>query len=369
MDGGSCLYGCAGECDDSFATEQETSPEMLGLDKLSRSLEKLLTVPSQYDYSDAEIVVEGVEVGVHRCVLAVRNDYFHGRFKQWDAEMGKGSRPRFLLNQLVPDGVVVGCDAFLAVLKYIYTGKLVPCPVEVSTCVDHTCSHDSCPPAVDYVVELMYSSATFQIKELVMVFQRRLMSFIDKVFVEDVIPITLLADRCRLEPLFSRCIQRLVQSDVSSIALEEELPPEVSTKIEALRVKLKLDVQSNTVEGDAKREEKIKKILKAVKWGDVDLLKLLLVESGLTLDDAFALHYAAAYCEPGVMKKLVNMKLAGINCRNSQGYTALHVAARRKESSIIMAKLIHQFHTHSLTLSLLGRQRQEVYLKAWTGFI
>uniref|UniRef100_A0A7N0RJK7 NPR1/NIM1-like C-terminal domain-containing protein n=1 Tax=Kalanchoe fedtschenkoi TaxID=63787 RepID=A0A7N0RJK7_KALFE len=39
------------------------------------------------------------------------------------------------------------------------------------------------------------------------------------------------------------------------------------------------------------------------------------------------------------MKKLVNMKLAGINCRNSQGYKALHVAARRKESSIIMALL------------------------------
>ncbi|CAM8955890.1 unnamed protein product [Rhodiola kirilowii] len=340
MDGPSCLYGnYANESDDSFGTEKATNPEILGLNKLSSSLEKLITDSNEYDYSDADIVVEGVEVGVHRCVLAVRNGYFHELFKNWDGEMGKGSRPWFKLNELVPDGVAVGYDAFRAVLRYIYTGKLEPCPAEVSTCVDDTCPHASCRPAIDYVVELMYASATFQINELVMVFQRRAMSFIDKAFIEDIIPITLLAFRCKMELLFTRCIQRLVQSGINNVFLEEELPPEVSRKIKMLRLKSKLDGQSNEVVTDTKNEEKIRKILKAMKGGDVALLMLLLEESTLTLDNVFALHYAAAYCEPEVMTRVLNTRMAGINVRDPQGYTVLQVAARRKEPSIVMALL------------------------------
>ncbi|KAL9422911.1 hypothetical protein AB3S75_035072 [Citrus x aurantiifolia] len=38
-------------------------------------------------------------------------------------------------------------------------------------CVDDACAHDACPPAINYAIELMYASAAFQMKELVLLFQ------------------------------------------------------------------------------------------------------------------------------------------------------------------------------------------------------
>ncbi|KAK3183358.1 hypothetical protein Dsin_030644 [Dipteronia sinensis] len=46
-------------------------------------------------------------------------------------------------------------------------------PPEVSTCVDEACIHDACLPAITYAVELINVSATFQIKELVLLFQEK----------------------------------------------------------------------------------------------------------------------------------------------------------------------------------------------------
>ncbi|KAL8031159.1 hypothetical protein ABFX02_13G007100 [Erythranthe guttata] len=68
-------------------------------------------------------------------------------------------------------------DAALAYCKLIqhfaimYTGKVKASPAEVATCADESCAHDACGPAINYAVEMMYASAAFQIKELVMVVQ------------------------------------------------------------------------------------------------------------------------------------------------------------------------------------------------------
>lgn len=145
------------------------STEHLSLSKLSDSLEKLLVDP-QYDYSDAEIVVEGTPVSVNRCILAARSQFFHEVFQKGSDNKTKEGKPQYVMSELVPRGRV-GCEAFKVFLNYLYTGKLKPSPPEVATCVEDVCAHDACGPAINYAVELMYASSTFQMKELVQVVQ------------------------------------------------------------------------------------------------------------------------------------------------------------------------------------------------------
>lgn len=151
--------------------EVGTNLELLSLGRLSASLEKLV-IDADYEYSDAEIEVGGVTVGVNRCILAARSEYFHQLFKNEKNGPVKEGKPKYLMKDLVRDGIV-GHEAFMVVLNYLYTGKVKASPTEVSTCVDDSCAHDACGPAINYAVEMMYASATFQIKELVMVVQVR----------------------------------------------------------------------------------------------------------------------------------------------------------------------------------------------------
>ncbi|CAK9133185.1 unnamed protein product [Ilex paraguariensis] len=153
----------------STGYEPGANLELLSLSKLSGSIEKLL-VDAEYDYSDADIIVEGISVGVHRCILAARSLFFHELFKKGNDNSVKEGKPKYLMSELVPYGRV-GYEAFTVFLNYLYTGKLKPSPSEVSTCVDNSCVHDACRPAINYAVELMFASATFQMKELVMLVQ------------------------------------------------------------------------------------------------------------------------------------------------------------------------------------------------------
>ncbi|XP_027171501.1 BTB/POZ domain and ankyrin repeat-containing protein NPR2-like [Coffea eugenioides] len=310
----------------------------LSYPKLSDSLEKLL-LDAEFDYSDAEFVVEGTSVGVNRCILASRSPFFHELFKKGkDACSANESNPKYVIEELVPHGKI-GYEAFMVFLNYVYTGKLIPSPPEVSTCVDESCAHDACGPAINYAVELMYASATFQMNELVSVVQRQLLNFVDKAFEEDVIPITIVAFHCQLNQLLSHSIQRVAQSDLDNLTLEKELPHEVLTDIKSFRIQYDQDLKHDTCEVNFIADKRIRRIHKALDSDDVELLRLLLDESDITLDDAFALHYAAAYCNPKVVTEVLSLGNANLNLRNSRGYTVLHVAARRKEPSVIVGLL------------------------------
>ncbi|RVW31005.1 Regulatory protein NPR3 [Vitis vinifera] len=87
------------------------------------------------DYSDAEIIVEGIPVGVHRCILAARSRFFYDLFKREKSSSEKDGKPRYCMSDFLPYGKV-GYEAFLIFLSYLYTGKLKASPLEVSTCVD-----------------------------------------------------------------------------------------------------------------------------------------------------------------------------------------------------------------------------------------
>ncbi|XP_030943184.1 BTB/POZ domain and ankyrin repeat-containing protein NPR1-like isoform X1 [Quercus lobata] len=309
--------------------------EVISLNKLSSNLEQLLVDPS-CDYSDAVFIVEGTPVGVHRCILAARSKFFLDLFqKQVESLDGK---PKYLINDLLPYGKV-GYEAFLVFLSYLYTAKLKPSPMEVSTCVDNVCIHDACRPAIHFAVQLMYASSIFQIPELVSLFQRRLLNFVGKALVEDVIPILVVAFHCQLSQLVTECVDRVARSDLDSISLEKELPHEIAENIKLLRLKSRSDDEHNMEAVDPLREKGIRRIHKALDSDDVELVKLLLTESDITLDEAYALHYAVAYCDPKVVTDVLGLGLANVNLRNHRGYTVLHIAAMRKEPSIIVSLL------------------------------
>ncbi|CAA6658059.1 unnamed protein product [Spirodela intermedia] len=268
--------------------EPRSSLEIVSLSKLSSNLERLL-VSKEFDCSDAEIVVEGEAVPVHRCILSARSRFFFDLFSKGGAAAADGGaaaaegKPRYHMSDLVPQG-----------------------NVRVSTCAHGECAHDACGPAINFAVELMYASSVFQIPELISLLQRRLTNFIEKALVEDVIPILLVAYHCGLSLLQKHCIQRVSRSDLESTALVKELPAEAVEEIRLLRDPPPPDNGP---------------IYRALDSDDVELLLMLLQESSSTLDDANALHYAVAYCD------------------SKQGYTPLHLAARRRDPAIIVSLL------------------------------
>lgn len=85
---------------------------------------------------------------------------------------------------------------------------------------------------------------------------------------------------------------------------------------------------------------------------------MLLKESHTNLDDAYALHYAVAYCDAKTTTELLDIGLANVNHRNSRGYTVLHVAAMRKEPKIIVSLLTKGARPSDLTLD--GRKALEI---------
>uniref|UniRef100_A0A6M2EZU8 Uncharacterized protein n=1 Tax=Populus davidiana TaxID=266767 RepID=A0A6M2EZU8_9ROSI len=321
----------------SSVAEAGTSLEVISLNKLSSSLEQLL-IESTCEYSDADIVVEGIAVGVHRCILASRSKFFHELFRREKGSLEKDGKPKYCMSELLPYGNV-GYEAFLIFLSYLYTGKLKPSPMEVSTCVDNVCAHDSCRPAITFAVELMYASSIFQVPELVSLFQRRLLNFVRKALAEDVIPILVVAFHCQSSQLIAQCVDRIAVSNLDNISIEKELPHEVADKIKQLRRKPISDDENNTEAGDPLREKRIKRIHMALDSDDVELVKLLLTESDISLDDANALHYCASYCDLKVMSEVLSLGLANVNLRNSRGFTVLHIAAMRKEPSVIVSLL------------------------------
>lgn len=165
-------------------------------------------------------------------------------------------------------------------------------------------------------------------------------NFVDKATPEDVIPILLVAFHCKSNQLLEHCIQRVARSDLDNATLEKELPHEVLTDIKSRRLKSRQGTEQESLEEDSLSEKRIRRILKALESDDIELLTLLLEESNVTLNDACALHYAAAYCNSKVVNEVLELGLgADVNLQNSRGYNVLHVAARRKEPSIIMGLL------------------------------
>lgn len=250
-----------------------------------------------------------------------------------DAPATAGDKPQLDLDGLVPGGRHIGRDALVAVLSYLYTGRLRSAPPEAAACLDDGCSHDACRPAIDFVVESTYAASGFQISELVSLFQRRLSDFVNKALAEDILPILVVASTCHLPELLNQCIQRVANSNLDNRYLEKRLPDDLYAKLKEFRV----PDEPHSGILDPEHEKRVRNIHKALDSDDVDLVGMLLKESPVTLDDAFAIHYAAAYCEPKVLAELLKLESANVNLKNSSGYTPLHMACMRREPDIIVS--------------------------------
>lgn len=149
----------------------------------------------------------------------------------------------------------------------------------------------------------------------------------------------MVAFHSELTELLSHCVQRVARSDLDDIIIEKELPCEALTEIKSLRVKSKQEEEHDSSQVDSLNEKRIRRIYKALDSDDVELVKLLLEESNISLDSAYALHYAAAYCNPKIVDELRKLGDADVNLKNPRGYTVLHVAARRKDPSVVLRLL------------------------------
>lgn len=147
-----------------------------------------------------------------------------------------------------------------------------------------------------------------------------------------------MAFRAKLSQLQSHCVQRVARSDLDNVALEKEIPMEIVEEIKLIRSSNQPN-DSTASKVDPIYEKSIRRIHRALDSDDVELVKLLLSESGVTLDDAFALHYAAAYCDSKVVVEVLDMGLANANLQNERGYTPLHIAAMRREPAVIVSLL------------------------------
>ncbi|VVA10321.1 Hypothetical predicted protein [Prunus dulcis] len=333
-------------------------PDISALTRLSDNLESILDSADFDFFADAKIVVNtGREVPVHRCILSARSSFFKNVFSAKD--IGSGSAVRFELKELAKE-YDVGLDSLLAVLGHLYSGKLRSLPKGVCVCVDDACAHVSCRPVVDFIVEVLYASASFQISELVSLYQRHLLDILEKVCIDDILVVLYVANMCgkACERLVGRCVEIIVKSDADVVTLEKALPQHTVKLITDSRLALGLDRPQYNTSVSPFPDKHTKRIHRALDSDDVELVRMLLKEAHANLDDAYALHYAVAYCDAKTTTELLDLGLADVNCRNPRGYTVLHVAAMRKEPKIIVSLLTKGARPSDLTLD--GRKAVQI---------
>ncbi|XP_042487123.1 BTB/POZ domain and ankyrin repeat-containing protein NPR1-like [Macadamia integrifolia] len=319
----------------------ETSGDVQALRRLSENLESIFK-SSDFDFcSDAKIILNGDrQLPVHRCILSARSPFFRTLFSSRE---GGG---KIEMKELTKD-FNMGYDALEAVISYLYSGKVKPLPKDVCACVDEDCSHVACRPAIDFMVEVLYASFTFQISELVALYERHLLDILDKVATDDLLVILSVSNMCEnaCERLLKKCTEIVVKSDIDIITLEKTLPHGIVKQIMDSREELGLHVSETNNFPD----KHVKRIHRALDSDDVELVRMLLKEGHTTLDDAYALHYAVAYCDAKTTTELLDLGLADVNHSNIRGYTVLHVAATRKEPKIIVSLLTKGARPSDLT--------------------
>ncbi|XP_057967741.1 BTB/POZ domain and ankyrin repeat-containing protein NPR1 [Malania oleifera] len=331
-------------------SQEVCAPDIAALRRLSDSLESVFESPDSGLFSDAKIVVAGGrKVHVHRCILVARSPFFRAVFS------GGGAPVELKLKELASD-FDIGFDSLVAVLIYLYSGKVRPLPRGVCVCVDEDCVHVACQPAVEFLVEVLYASFLFQVSELVALYQRHLLDILDKVSMDDILVILSVANMCdkACERLLTRSIEIIIKSDIDSITIAKALPSHIVKQIMDSRLELGLDGPGNSIFPD----KHVRRIHRALDSDDVELVRMLLKEAHATLDEACALHYAVAYCDAKTTTELLDLGLADVNHRNSRGYTVLHIAAMRKEPNIIVSLLTKGARASDLTLD--GRKALQI---------
>ncbi|KAF2586178.1 hypothetical protein F2Q70_00035121 [Brassica cretica] len=191
------------------------------------------------------------------------------------------------------------------------------------------------------------NAALFYLTLSICIFQRHLLDVVDKVIIEDTLVVLKLANICgkACKKLFDKCREIIVKSNVDVVTLKKSLPEDIAKQVIDIRKELGLEV--------AEPEKHVSNIHKALESDDLDLVVMLLKEGHTNLDEAYALHFAVAYCDEKTARNLLELGFADVNRRNPRGYTVIHVAAMRKEPTLIALLLTKG--ANALETSLDGR--------------
>ncbi|MBA0734617.1 hypothetical protein Gogos_018517 [Gossypium gossypioides] len=255
----------------------------------SLSLDYLNLLINGQAFSDVTFSVEGRLVHAHRCILAARSLFFRKFFCGPDPPAGLdpvGSRMNRGGGSTAGSrpGVIpvnsVGYEVFLLLLQFLYSGQvsIVPQKHEARP----NCSERAC----------WHTHCTSAV---------------------DLALDTLAAARYFGVEQLALLTQKQLASMVEKASIE-----------------------------DVMKDQKIRRMRRALDSSDVELVKLMVMGEGLNLDEALALHYAVENCSREVVKTLLELGAADVNYpAGPAGKTPLHIAAEMVSPDMVAVLLDH----------------------------
>ncbi|KAH7677117.1 regulatory protein NPR1 protein [Dioscorea alata] len=323
----------------------------------SMSLDYLNLLINGQAFSDVSFSVEGRLVHAHRCILAARSLFFRKFFCGPESPPGS-SRVASPRGGVAAGGIVIPVhsvtfEVFMLVLQFLYSGQVSIIPQKHEprpNCPDRGCWHTHCTAAVDLALDTLSAARIFGVEQLALLTQKQLASMVEKASIEDVMKVLTASRKQDMHQLWTTCSHLVSKSGLPPEVLAKHLPIDVVAKIEELRIKSSLsrrptsfmDVVTGPPAELEDHHHKIRRMRRALDSSDVELVKLMVMGEGLNLDAAFALHYAVENCSREVVKALLELGAADVNCpAGPAGKTPLHIAAEMVCPDMVAVLLDH----------------------------
>ncbi|KAJ8500511.1 hypothetical protein OPV22_011063 [Ensete ventricosum] len=332
----------------------------------SLSLDYLNLLINGQAFSDVTFSVEGRLVHAHRCILAARSLFFRRFFCGTESPppgllsspRGGAASPGATGAAVVIPVNSVSYEVFLLMLQFLYSGQVSVVPQKHEprpNCGERGCWHTHCTAAVDLALDTLAAARSFGVKQLEQITEKQLASVVEKASIEDVMKVLMASRQQDMQQLWATCSHLVAKSGLPAEVLAKHLPIDVVARIEELRLKSSLARRSSFVAhhphqidvgGPAADLEdhhhKIRRMRRALDSSDVELVKLMVMGEGLNLDDALALHYAVENCSREVVKALLELGAADVNCpAGPTGKTPLHIAAEMVCPDMVAVLLDH----------------------------